>query len=367
MIAGVYALFGSDGPQRFLPVAVLNLLIGTATVGLTIHLAGRWFGPRTGLLAGVLLAIWPAQIQFTSVLNSELPMVLAMLAALAIWEARRGPDMLRGGLAGLALGVAALMRPTALLLPGVFIVARLLRGPRRGGAVLGAVARALGLLVVVLPWSLRNYRVFGEFVLISTNGGVNFWMGNSPGTAGGYQSPDPAAAYGGEVARDRQLKAEALAHIRAPPGAFLKRTAIKALRLHERESIGVAWNERGLEQAAARISPAAVGPVIRGTKLVSNLYWWLVLALAVLGVIRLVLTRGPLAALLTAPVLIWAYFAAVHAVTVIQDRYHFAYVPCIAALAAVALTRGATTQIAPAEPVAPSPAPRAPVESGCTS
>jgi hypothetical protein len=35
---------------------------------------------------------------------------------------------------------------------------------------------------VVFPWSLRNQMVFGTFVPLSSNGGINLYLGNSPGT-----------------------------------------------------------------------------------------------------------------------------------------------------------------------------------------
>ena len=47
---------------------------------------------------------------------------------------------------------------------------------------------ALGALVVVTPWTLRNYHEYGRVVLVASSGGVNFWAGNhplSPGEGGG--------------------------------------------------------------------------------------------------------------------------------------------------------------------------------------
>ncbi len=37
-------------------------------------------------------------------------------------------------------------------------------------------------IIVLLPWSWRNYKIFQEFVFISTNGGQNLLCGNSPKT-----------------------------------------------------------------------------------------------------------------------------------------------------------------------------------------
>jgi hypothetical protein len=48
-------------------------------------------------------------------------------------------------------------------------------------------------------------------------------------------------------------------------------------------------------------------------------------------------TRGVWFAMTHPALAIWAYFTAVHAVIVIQDRYHFPATPMIGALAALAL------------------------------
>ena len=110
---------------------------------------------------------------------------------------------------------------------------------------------------------------------------------------------------------------------------FVARTALKLVRLHDRESIGIAWNGQGL---AGRLPPYAV----LGLKVASNVYWWVLLGLAVGGVGLLARRTGWRAALHPA-IVTWVYFAAVHAITVVQDRYHLPSNPFIAALAGLAL------------------------------
>lgn len=48
-------------------------------------------------------------------------------------------------------------------------------------------AVAIG-LVMVLPWTIRNYNTFGSFVLVSANSGFNFYAGNNPQATGEFQS-----------------------------------------------------------------------------------------------------------------------------------------------------------------------------------
>src|SRR5260370_18163777 len=128
------------------------------------------------------------------------------------------------------------------------------------------------MLIVILPWSARNYALFGEPVAISTSGGINLWIGNNPtvtGLSGSYRDPpdwrpgeshnptetgiyqEPSDLYPGmnEAQKDRFLGKEAIAYIMQAPTVFMIRTVVRAFRFYERETIGVWWNARGIERA----------------------------------------------------------------------------------------------------------------------
>ena len=47
----------------------------------------------------------------------------------------------------------------------------------------------LSAAAVISPWTLRNYRVHGEWILISSNGGINFWIGNNEQATGEFIEP----------------------------------------------------------------------------------------------------------------------------------------------------------------------------------
>ena len=42
-------------------------------------------------------------------------------------------------------------------------------------------------LLMVLPWTIRNYNQFDSFVLVSANSGFNFYVGNNPQATGEFQ------------------------------------------------------------------------------------------------------------------------------------------------------------------------------------
>ncbi|MFN0132404.1 MAG: hypothetical protein ACKVW3_07740 [Phycisphaerales bacterium] len=331
--------------------AGLNLLFGVGIVAASMALTRAWFGRRASLIAGTLLALWPFHVQFTSILASELPFTFFCLLGLLAWSSG-GRPWVRVILTALAFAAATLIRPTALLLPVVLVMVSALRGH----GVLGPGLRAAAVLAVMglclAPWSVRNTRLFGQFVLVSANGGSNLWMGNNSQTTGYYQELPKLDRELNEAQVDAELGRRAKAHIREQPAAFVARTFKKAVLLHRSETIGVGWNERGL----ARAAPSLFGEGSRGIwllKAASTAYWWLVLALALLGLAWLARARGIWHTLTHPAAAFWAYFTAVHAVIVIQDRYHFPATPLIAALASVPISGLIASRLAARQPSPP--------------
>jgi 4-amino-4-deoxy-L-arabinose transferase-like glycosyltransferase len=351
--AGAIAVFGDSA----WPIVAVNLLANVLTLALLMRLAARWFSPVHAAAAGVCLALWPGQITFVTIYNSELLFAFGMLLVLSAWCWRGPPAWLRVPLVGVLLGLTCLVRPTALLFPVLLVIITVAQREGLWRPLLQAGIASLIMVAVILPWSMRNQRELGEFVLVSANGGANLWMGNHPGTDGAYAPLPPETAEMSEVQRDRYLKEKAKDYIKAEPVAFAKRTLIKAVKLHDRETIGVLWNSGGIEQRFG--STALVGPL----KLGSTAYWWLMLGAGLVGMLMLWLRRGPVrgffAMLFHPTVVFWGYFLSVHAVIVIQDRYHWPSVPFIAALASLPivalLKRFGVVRDQPASAAAPAP------------
>lgn len=179
---------------------------------------------------------------------------------------------------GIVLAAATYVRPTAALLPIVFAGATAARGRRLAGLAPAVIALAI-IGVLVLPWGLRNARVFGSFLPTTTSGGSNLWMGNNQETKGGYMpQPEQLAKTMNEAQLDAYLASQAKQYIREHPGQFAARTGLKLIRLHERETIGVHWNAEGL---SGRFNSGVLLPL----KLVSTGYWLVALALGLLGIV----------------------------------------------------------------------------------
>jgi hypothetical protein len=134
-----------------------------------------------GLVAALVVAIYPATIQYTGMLMTE-PLAATLLAGaiLAIVWAGDGASLWRWVLPGLTLGALALVRPEYLAVGFLLALVILLRerltfGWRR--ALLSAAIVLAGMVVVVAPWTVRNAIELHRFVTISTGGGQVLYAG----------------------------------------------------------------------------------------------------------------------------------------------------------------------------------------------
>lgn len=323
--AVLYKLFG-EGPAS---IVAFQVLIGVGVVWLTGSLAAHYFGRTTGALAAWFTACWPLLIQFTTILASELLFVFLLLAALRIWCAHGLPWLPRTLAWAVVLTGAIYVRPQAqpllLLLP--LLDAWRLRSVKGLLPAVAAACITAGLLLA--PWALRNKHTVGGAALVSTNFGTNVWMGNNPASNGGYM-PLPDLPFANEVERNRYFGQQALTFIRDNPLTFLKLCIRRFIMTHDRESIGVVWNEPGLRQALG-------GWVLMPLKAVSAFYWLALAAMAVAGAV-VALRRGRLA-WIHPMTLVPLMFVAIVVLTVGQDRYHIPVNPFVAMLAAFLLVQ----------------------------
>ncbi|MGD8451612.1 MAG: tetratricopeptide repeat protein [Phycisphaerae bacterium] len=180
LLAGLYAL---AGPNIALARA-LGYLMGALTCVLVTRLGTILVRPAVGLIAGLLAALYWPQIYFDGqLLTVGLEVFLGTALLLVLIEAVRRGSLGLCGLAGIVWGLAAITRPNFLVAAPVIAIwlwvgAPLARRRMHKLAALGLIG--LGAVVTILPVTLYNRIVGGEWVLIATNGGVNFYIGNNP-------------------------------------------------------------------------------------------------------------------------------------------------------------------------------------------
>lgn len=174
-LAGFYWAFGPTPVPALLAQVVLN-----ACVPLLAHrVAVRLFDAHVASVTAVLVAVLSFNTVYASTEASD--SVCTFLFMMMLWtfvEARHGGHGTMFVATGALLGLAAQFRPNLLLLPfglaALHVVTRQFAWrAARDGLLIVVVAAAM-----LTPWTLRNYRLTGEFIPTSTHGGVQLWYGS---------------------------------------------------------------------------------------------------------------------------------------------------------------------------------------------
>ncbi len=337
-----------------LAIGLVQVVLGMATSVLTV-LCGRRLGlGGASLIAGLLVAVDPLLLYQTALVMTET--LAAFLATLLLWLWLGEPGPRRNLALGVAFGLCCLCRPTfwavgflalAIWGFGIFRTARS-AGGSRAAPWRAALTVAVGVMLVIAPWSIRNACVFGRPIVTTTHGGYTFLLPhNSEYTRAVIERPwgavwegKPMERWGAsleeamaretppidrshispavELARDEWMNRQARDYLRSEPLTALR----SGLTL-----LGRFWN----------VAPLATEgrPLSVPLRFAIGVFYTALVVLAIIGSIRVMRDDAsrwwPLAALI-------AGFTAVHAVYWADMRMRTPVVPAIALLAVAGLT-----------------------------
>jgi hypothetical protein len=241
ILSGLYRVFGDyRTPTGRLAQQCLSLVITTATVLLLL-----WTARKLGLqsLAGWAAAVLAAALpdnRLDEVRGSHDQVLGALVFQLLVaslsdlsrcaWTDRRA--LIRGGLMA---GLAMLTAPNLVLVPVLVFLVELIRGRGERMRILGGgLVFAAVVCTCLVPWMVRNFVVFDEFIPLRDNLGLELAVGNNPLATGHTYSKafDEIHPYGSDIERERlarmgepafmrDKRRQALAWIIGHPGRFL--------------------------------------------------------------------------------------------------------------------------------------------------
>ena len=266
-IAGVYALFG----KSLAAVKAVQVVLGALSCVLVGEITKQVFGRPAGVLAGLAAAFYGQHIFYSGtvmIVNLQVPLVLGVI--LTALHGLRRPAFGIWIVCGALVGLSALARQTTLLLAPILALwilfgmegAHSFRQRFAWGTAFGVTICAL-----ILPFTVRNYVVGDDLVLLNSTGGYNFYMGNQRRADGTWQLPridwpyrvdNPIAmrdAFTGVAERElgRELRPSEVSsywrsrgfdEIRADPARWLALQTKKALLFVNEAEI---WNNRSKE------------------------------------------------------------------------------------------------------------------------
>jgi len=336
----LFALFGPS----LLAAKLANILLYLGIMFLAYIIAKRLFRSKfVGRMTLLVLVFCPNHIAYSSLLASESLFLFLLLLAVAAVLTPTKPKLWLFVASGVLFGLACLVKPQALLVPAIIFMASLATDIKEGWlwkrvARFAVLYLALGL--TILPWIIRNYRVFDDFVLISNNGGINLLVGNNPYAPGAYGQHQQMAAMLSDVRgeHDRDVAARALAidYMVSHPWETLKRWPNKVWYMYRKDVEGISWNEQGMHFTQGSHGKG----VMLALKAIAQGYYVL-LVLAFFIFIILYVSQNQLQphdqALPALGLWMALYFTVISLLTFGDTRFHFPVLPWMVMYAAALL------------------------------
>ena len=281
-LAGVFHLVGID----VLRTGIAQALLGGLTVLTLIALGAMTIGWQRALLAGAIAAIYPVLIWLPRLLLSEnLSLLLLLLTLYIAIQYFRTSRIIWMVVFGVLCAVATLVRGTNLLLP-IAVAAGLpfTRFRNRKQLIAPLAVMIVMFILTLLPWTIRNYSVFHEFIPVATQDGLTLYGSYWPpqhngrliwGSLPGDEDPAVFAAeqIGNEVSASRYLQHVTLVRLRENPSFFFRLIPSKLISL----VVPLDWE---------------VFPHAPGTSRTLNIGYLLILLPALLGFVLMIRERA---------------------------------------------------------------------------
>jgi len=161
LMAAVYGVVG----HSFTAMRCLECLLGVWMCWLIYRLVARWYGDRAALWAALIAALFPHFILLTGILYPTNLFTLLLLSALMLLlKADNRPDALPVIGSGLLAALASLTVASFFFIVPVWLI--WLVCAKGGKGWKKALLFSITFMVVLSPWTLRNYQKYGRLTLV---------------------------------------------------------------------------------------------------------------------------------------------------------------------------------------------------------
>lgn len=184
LVAGVYRLFGIETFAATLILQMVNAVATSLTVVFVFVIAHRLCGMTAAWIAACIATINPILIGYTTYMWDTSIFTLGVM--LSVWMAlslSQKPARWRSWVVfGLFLGGLALLNPSLTITYPFLVLWPISKshGWHLRPVLFGVASTVLGWLVVITPWTVRNYVHFGELMYIRSGFALELWLGVCP-------------------------------------------------------------------------------------------------------------------------------------------------------------------------------------------
>jgi len=189
-------------------------------------------------LVALFWAIYPASISYSVDLSTVT--VETFFIIIGIWMVVRTASTrspISAIVAGISLALATLTRPTwFILIPLILVWLAWYFHEISVRSLVVVALLGVASLISLTPWAIYNNKTHSVWMVLSTNGGLNFWIGNNPKATGEYIFPTElnqdlvlSTIHLSEVDRDRFFYTQGIKFIQEHPRQFIHLAGRKLL------------------------------------------------------------------------------------------------------------------------------------------
>jgi 4-amino-4-deoxy-L-arabinose transferase-like glycosyltransferase len=244
---------------RYAYIIALNSALFAGTVALLFRFARQTFNQRIALGAAAILIANPFLLfGVKNPVSAICQMFLYALVITITWRIAGEPRVPALKIAGFTLALWLAVMSHAVMLPISCVILLGLAASslltKRGPTLIQILATASCLALLILPWTIRNYRVTGMFIPVAGNSGMIYFAGNAhwgitqPPARPGEAREDAEFRHAGlPVEKRRQLRSyygltdpaaeksvneRAHEHALTHPGDFAKKFVLNAVEFY---------------------------------------------------------------------------------------------------------------------------------------
>jgi 4-amino-4-deoxy-L-arabinose transferase-like glycosyltransferase len=161
-------------------IQLFQILLHAGTCLIVYLIARDLFDQESALLASLIFAIHPTFVYFLPKIWIEtLLTFLIILSVLIFIRYLKKPSLYKAIELGVSLGLSALTKSIVLMLPIIIGIVVYLVIKDKIRALAHAFIIMMAAIIVIIPWTIRNYNVTHKFIPIHTNASINFIIGDS--------------------------------------------------------------------------------------------------------------------------------------------------------------------------------------------
>lgn len=167
----------------------LNVCMSVATVLLAFLICRKLTNNKVIIYGSTItIALLPKYIAYNNVVGTET--ISAFLLAIIIFiQLANLPPKYKYTLIGVIIGLTALVKPYFLAYPLVIVAVKWIQSKDWKQLIICTLLLSLGMIAVVLPWTVRNYIKYNLVIPVSYNGGYNIYLNNNSDNLYGKYMP----------------------------------------------------------------------------------------------------------------------------------------------------------------------------------